>query len=99
MDLCLGDAGVWDEHAAVHFDREDGFFVESAPEAIVAVNGDKVTRCRLRNGDHLDCGSVKLQFWLAAVRQQSLRPREALTWVALGGLCLIELWIIYRLAV
>lgn len=99
MDLRLEEPGVWDEHATLHFKTGEGFLITSAPEALVMVNGERVQQERLRNGDHLCCGSVNLQFWLAAVQQRSLRPREMLTWAALAALCLVEMWIIHRLAV
>jgi len=99
VDLRFEEPGVWEHHATLLFVPGEGVCIQSAPEALVAVNGQRVERMRLRNGDRLECGSVKLQFWLATVEQGSLWPREACTWLALAALCLLQLWIIHRLTV
>jgi predicted component of type VI protein secretion system len=89
--------GVWDRHLEIHFRRDDGFHLKTCAGALVAVNGQPVTQTRLRNGDLLELGSLKLRFWLAPAVQHSLRPRELLTWGALGVLVLLELVLIYAL--
>ena len=95
--LRLEEDGVWDTHAQIHFRRGEGFLLEVSPGALAAVNGQPLSEARLRNGDLIECGSAKVRFWLAPLRQRSLRAREGLTWVALAGLCLAQLLIIYRL--
>ena len=37
----------------------------------------------LRNGDLIELGAVKIQFWIAKAEQIRLRWREWLTWLAL----------------
>jgi hypothetical protein len=95
--LPLPANGVWDRHLVIHWRRSDGFHLETCPGALVSVNGLPVTETRLRNGDLLELGSLKLRFWLAPVVQRSLRPREWFTWGALGVLVLLELALIYAL--
>jgi hypothetical protein len=51
----------------------------------------------LRNGDVLEFGSIKIQFWLAQVPQKNLRPREVLTWLALAFLALFQVALVYSL--
>jgi hypothetical protein len=51
----------------------------------------------LRNGDSIDIGSLKLQFWLSDTRQFGLRFREGLTWAALGFISLGQVGLIYWL--
>jgi hypothetical protein len=95
--LALEGDGVWERHAAITFRPREGFFVEVQGKALLSVNGQSVQRTRLRNGDLIECGSAKLRFWLAPVRQRSLAPREILTWVALAALLVFQLGLIYRL--
>jgi hypothetical protein len=51
----------------------------------------------LRNGDTITTGSVKIQFWLAAARQGSLRLRENFVWALLGLVTLGQFALLYWL--
>ena len=57
----------------------------TAPNALTTVNGAPIQIAALRNGDLITLGSVKLQFWLAAARQRSLRLPEAFVWTLLAA--------------
>ncbi|MBI5383367.1 MAG: FHA domain-containing protein [Verrucomicrobia bacterium] len=90
--------GVWDRHFEIDLQGRDGFYLQARPGALVSVNGQPIENVRLHNGDLIEFGSVKLRFWLAAIRQRSLCPREWLTWLALGSLLIFQLVLIYRLS-
>lgn len=94
--LVLDGDGVWDRHLELQFSGE-GLYLQAQPGALVTLNGQRVEHARLHNGDLLELGSVKLRFWLAAVAQRSLRPREILTWLALSALFVFQLLLIYWL--
>jgi pSer/pThr/pTyr-binding forkhead associated (FHA) protein len=96
-DLQLDDAGVWDRHLALECQRSEGFKLVTAPDALSAVNDQPVQNARLRNGDIITVGSVKLQFWLAAVRQRGLRLRERFVWALLLLVTLGQFVLIYWL--
>jgi hypothetical protein len=96
--LVLDGAGVWDDHARIDFQPGEGFLLEPCAGALVSVNGERTGRTRLRNGDLIECGSVKLRFWLAPFRQRGLRLREGLTWLALGALFAFQIGLVYVLA-
>jgi hypothetical protein len=96
--LTVQGDGVWDRHAEIAFQAGEGFLLEPSQGALVSVNGERVARTRLRNGDLIECGSVKLRFWLAPLPQQGLGWRETLTWLGLAALLLLQLGLIYRLA-
>ena len=96
-DLHLDDAGVWDRHLALECQRSEGFKLVTAPDALAAVNDQPVQTARLRNGDIITVGSVKLQFWLAAVRQRSLRLGEMFVWALLILATLGQFVLIYWL--
>jgi predicted component of type VI protein secretion system len=89
--------GVWDQHAQVDFIPADGFVLTAQPDCFVAVNAASVQETVLRNGDVIEAGSLKLQFWLSETRQAGLRLRESLTWVAIGLVCLAQVALIYWL--
>lgn len=96
-DLPLADDGVWEQHLALEFQRENGFYITAAPNAIVTVNSKQTGSALLKNGDLITLGSVKIQFWLAPAPQRSLRLRENLVWallilVALGQFALIYIF-------
>jgi pSer/pThr/pTyr-binding forkhead associated (FHA) protein len=96
-DLQLEDDGVWDRHLTIEFDPSSGFKLATAPEALATVNGERVVNVMLRNGDTITAGSVKLQFWLAAARQGSLRLRENFVWVLLLLVTLGQFVLLYWL--
>ncbi len=96
-ELQLDDDGIWDRHLVLEFDRQQGFRLATAPNALAAVNGKSVETAILRSGDILTLGSARLQFWMAAARQHSLRLRETLVWVLLAAVTAGQFALIYWL--
>ena len=96
-DLRLDDEGVWDQHLTLDCRRDEGFSLATAPNALAAVNHQPVQTARLRNGDLITFGSVKVQFWLAAPRQRGLRLRELFVWMLLAGVTAAQFALIYWL--
>jgi pSer/pThr/pTyr-binding forkhead associated (FHA) protein len=96
-DLQLEESGVWDEHLQLDFKPAEGIVLSVQPNALVAVNGQAVQQTVLRNGDSIDLGSSKLQFWLADTRQTDLRLREGVTWAAIAAISIGQLGLIYWL--
>lgn len=96
-NLCLEDAGVWDKHLTLGFQKKEGFILETAPEAIATVNGESQKSTRLRNGDIISFGSAKIQFWLAPPRLRGLRVREMFIWALLAAVTASQIALIYWL--
>jgi hypothetical protein len=96
-DLRIEGNGVWDRHATLRLERQEGFILETDTGALLSVNGQRTNRIRLRNGDLVECGSVKMRFWMAPARQYSLGPREFLTWVGLAALLAVQVGLVYHL--
>ncbi len=96
-DLQLEEPGVWDDHFHIGLNPSAGFTLESRPEALVTANGQPVQRTVLRNGDVIEIGALKLQFWLADARQRGLKIREGLVWTIVAAVCLGQVALIYWL--
>jgi pSer/pThr/pTyr-binding forkhead associated (FHA) protein len=96
-ELQLDDDGIWDRHLTLGFNRQKGFTLATEPNALTTVNGEPVQTAVLRNGDIITLGSSKLQFWLAATRQHSLRLREAFVWLLLAAVTAAQFALIYQL--
>ncbi len=96
-DLRLEEDGIWDQHLTLALQPAQGFSLHLHPNARATVNGQSFQTIRLRNGDLIEAGPVKIQFWLSETRQAGLRLRETLTWLGLIGLCALQLAIIYAL--
>ena len=96
-DLQLEGDGVWDQHVELRFDRAEGFRLNAQPDALVSVNGHSVRSARLRNGDTIQVGSVRIQFWLTGPQPRSLRTREWSVWVLITVISLIELALAFSL--
>jgi pSer/pThr/pTyr-binding forkhead associated (FHA) protein len=95
--LRVEEPGVWDQHVQVILDPKVGFVLEAQPQALVVLNHQPVERAVLRNGDQIEIGALKLQFWLSEARQRGLLVREALFWALLLGVSLGQVALIYSL--
>jgi hypothetical protein len=82
-DLCLDAPGIWDHHFVLNLRRKEGIVLETVDQAFAAVNDETQTSVRLRNGDFISFGSIKVRFWLAAPRQRGLLLRESSAWAIL----------------
>jgi pSer/pThr/pTyr-binding forkhead associated (FHA) protein len=96
-DLKLDDPGVWDQHLLLQLHRAAGFSLKTAPNALAQVNGQPISEISLRNGDCIELGAVRIQFWLAPVRPGSLGLRQALTWGMIAAAVLSQIAILYYL--
>ena len=96
-DCQLEDNGVWDQHLQLELQRGSGFVLKARPEAPALVNGRPVQQVVLRNGDLIELGAAKLQFWLSESRQAGLGFREALTWLGIAAITLGQVGLIYWL--
>jgi pSer/pThr/pTyr-binding forkhead associated (FHA) protein len=95
--LQLEEDGVWDQHLQLDLVPIQGFRLSAQPDALTAVNGQPVEQTILRNGDLIEIGSLKMQFWLSETRQAGLRLREVFIWVVLAAVSLGQLGLIYWL--
>ena len=96
-DLQFEEAGVWDDHLKLSLEPTEGFLVETQSKAFAIVNGVSVERAALRNGDTIELGSVKLQFWLSEARQRGQGFRQAFVWTMITAVCLAQIALIYWL--
>jgi pSer/pThr/pTyr-binding forkhead associated (FHA) protein len=94
--LRLDEPGVWDRHLTLDLRWTDGVWLQSDPAALTTLNGHRVEQVRLRNGDLIEAGSVRLRFSLTPARQRGLRWREAFLWSAMVALCLGQVFLIWR---
>lgn len=94
--LRLEEVGVWDKHLTIRADAREGFVLETQPDASASINGQIVERAVLRNGDIIEFGSQKIQFWLSEARQRGLRFWECLVWITLVATCAGQIALIWR---
>jgi len=97
-DLCLEGAGIWDYHLMLDLRPGEGFALQTFDQAFATVNDLPQISIRLRHGDVISFGSVKIQFWLGSPGQRGLRFRELTVWtlllaVTLGQFAII-LWLL-----
>ncbi len=96
-DLRIEGGGVWEEHCEVTRDAGRGLLLRSHAAALTLVNGQKVEETALRNGDLIELGEVRLQFWLSPAVQTGLALRETSTWIALAALVVVQFSLVYWL--
>lgn len=93
-DLQLEEDGIWQEHFRVELKDEEGFYIAPQAGALVSVNQAPTETVRLRNGDVITVGSVRLAFRLSETKQRGLKHREALVWALLVGITASQLALI-----
>lgn len=96
-DLQLEDDGVWDNHFQLDFLSSQGVILRAQPEAWVHVNGQQLDQAVLRNGDTIELGLIRLQFWLGQTRQTGLGLKEAFSWSLIVAISLAQVALIYWL--
>jgi pSer/pThr/pTyr-binding forkhead associated (FHA) protein len=96
-DLRLEDAGVWDQHLTLRLAPATGFSVKGESNALVRLNGEPISEAVLRNGDLIELGAARVQFWLSPVRQRALGLREALSWGVILAATAGQVYILYWL--
>src|SRR6266516_1655392 len=90
-DLRLEEDGVWDRHCELRCDPAQGVLLAVRPNALLTVNQESVSNpYRLRNGDSIELGSVRLRFWLADPPLRGSRLREAFVWTLIVAICLAQ---------
>jgi pSer/pThr/pTyr-binding forkhead associated (FHA) protein len=96
--LVVEEAGVWENHFHVEFEPGTGFVATPQGEALLTVNGEPVRERRLlRNGDSIEIGGARLQFWLGETRQSGMRLQEVLVWAGVVLVTLAQVVLIYCL--
>jgi pSer/pThr/pTyr-binding forkhead associated (FHA) protein len=91
------DDGVWDRHLQLDFRPAQGVVLKTQSNALARINGQPVDEAVLRNGDVIEFGSLKAQFWLSETRQSGFRLREGLTWAAIAAISLGQVALVYWL--
>jgi len=96
LELPLDEPGVWQRHFMIDWTAK-GLVLEVEPQALLHIKDAPVQSAILRDGDIITVGALKIRFSFSPVRQSSLAPREWLTWIALGALCLGQVALVYWL--
>lgn len=96
-DVRLEDPGVWDRHLEIDLDSARCFVLRTRMEASACVNGQPTDQTALKNGDLIEIGASKIQFWLDPTRPKDFRVREFLTWTTLLILSACQVALIYWL--
>ena len=96
-DLQLEEPGVWNRHFQIRLNSGAGFVLETEPDALVTTNGQPTQRAALRNGDMIEIGALKLQFWLGEARRRGLRFKEWLVWATLLAVSVGQVLLAYWL--
>lgn len=96
-ELRLEEDGVWEQHFSLSFKPREGIWLKSLSQGLTLVNGETAQEALLRNGDLIEVGALKLQFWLNETRQRSFRLREAVTWCAIAAISLGQVALVYLL--
>ena len=87
---------MWEKHAEITL-ADNVFAFRVHPPALATINGQSVSDHILHNGDVLELGGVQLRFSLSPTRHRRMALREALTWIALLLLCVVQAALVFYL--
>jgi pSer/pThr/pTyr-binding forkhead associated (FHA) protein len=93
-DLRLEEAGVWDQHLELDFDPAQGFILRTKPSALATVNGWPIEAVILRNGDSIEIGSQKINFWIGETKQSALHLPENFVWALIAAVTAAQIGLI-----
>lgn len=97
-DLQLEADGVFDQHFEISLDRDHGFMLTVQPNALLSINDESPAGPhQLRNGDAIECGSVRLRFWLAETPLRRLKLSEWFVWTLVLAVCAAQVALVYWL--
>jgi hypothetical protein len=96
-ELLLEEPGVWDKHLILEAHSMEGFRLKAQSQALARVNGETKAEALLRNGDLIDLGSVRMQFWLTPARQVGIRWEEIFSWATIATVTFGQVALIYWL--
>jgi pSer/pThr/pTyr-binding forkhead associated (FHA) protein len=96
-EVRLEEQGVWDKHALIDLRPGDGFVLKAEPDALVSLNTHPTREALLKNGDIIQLGGARLQFWLTPMKQRGLAPREWLAWAGIIVITLGQVGLVYWL--
>jgi len=85
LEVSLCFPGVWDLHAEIQTDPAGWFVIRPLGQCLVTINQQPIQDHRLRSGDVLGIGAVKLQFSLRSSPQRPLSYWEIAVWSMIIG--------------
>lgn len=92
--MSLSFPGVWDLHAEIQTDAAGWFVIRPLGQSLVTINQLPIQDHRLRNGDVLGIGAVKLQFSLSNSPQRPLRCWEIAVWAMIFGVLMTAITVL-----
>jgi pSer/pThr/pTyr-binding forkhead associated (FHA) protein len=93
--LQLTDTGIWANHLELNLNKDHQFTIRTTSEATAMVNGQPLEGLQLlHNGDLIEIGMVKIQFWLGTVQQKTLGIREFAVWALLLIVTVVEIYLL-----
>ncbi len=95
--LRIEQPGVWESHFVIERPPGQALALRALAGAITLVNGVRVETVALRNGDLIEAGAARIQFWLSPVNQTGLALRESLTWIGLAAITAFEVLVAVQL--
>jgi len=95
VDFRIEEPGVWDEHAELRLLDNDLFELTLQSGAKGSLNGHPFEKAAVRNGDTVELGGAKLQFYLAETQLKDWLWPERLLWGFLGAIVLSQVFLFY----
>ena len=88
--LCLQSPGVWDLHASITI-RDGRFFLHPERDSLLLINDERFEGGTFRIGDQFSVGGARISVALAPAVQHGLAGREAMIWLFLGAVSLVQI--------
>ena len=97
-DLQSTEPGVWDEHFQIDYQAGESFRLIPAGNTRTLLNGRTIESPEhLVSGAEITAGSLRVRFGLTDPQTRGLLVREAMSWVLLTVVVVLECWLVVRL--
>lgn len=95
--LRLEAPGVWDRHLAFEIDRDEGVVARAGDSALVTIDGRRLEKQKVRNGDLMTLGAVTLQVVLTPLTRRHLGLWEFTIWTVFVAVAAAQVYLIWFL--
>lgn len=95
-DCQIERTGVWEQHAVVELEQGRPILAGGSGGTIL-VNGERIIRHVLKNGDLVELGSVRWFVSLTPAKQKAAAVPQAAFWLLMFALFAVQVFAVYRL--
>jgi hypothetical protein len=93
--LSVEAPGVWERHLTFDLVRGEGLVVSVGPGAVAYVEGRTFDRHRVRNGDEMKAGTLRIRVSVGPPRRKRMTMGDWMVWGMLVGVFAVQMVVVW----